>query len=90
MISPQGQHQTYLHGFADRVNNDLATARRPMPARQLFAGIVLFAALVLGCVGFGGAMQTASLYCHDVGKRTCLGLIVNDLTGQPMPARSGD
>ena len=44
--------------------------------------VALVGAVVLGCAGLTGVMQSAGLQCHDVGYRSCATLVLDDLTGK--------
>jgi hypothetical protein len=89
MISPQGQNQKYLHGFADRVDRGIGV-HRPAPAGStlwwMVRTVAVVATTVLGCVGFTGVLQSAAMQCHGVGYQGCATLVIDDLTGKSRPA----
>jgi hypothetical protein len=47
--------------------------------------VAVIAAVVLGCVGFTGAMQSATMQCHGVSYRGCATLVIADLSGKSEP-----
>lgn len=87
MISPQGQNESCLRDLADRVDHHAAPPRRPTSA--LLAAAVL-AAVMITCVGFGGALQSASAHCHGIKTRVCLAIVFDDLTGRAKPIPPSD
>nr|WP_221374658.1 hypothetical protein [Actinoplanes polyasparticus] len=92
MIGPHAHNEKHLDEFGRRVGHGPG-ADRPTPRGStgwwVVRAVAVVGVTVFGCVGFAGVLQSASLHCNDVGRRACIGLVVNDLTGKtPTPART--
>lgn len=91
MLGPHAPNNKHLHEFACRTPHG---PYRPAPSGSTIwwtiKAVALVGMLMLGCVGFAGALQSAGLNCHDIGRRACLALVVDDLTGKTPPAPRSD
>jgi hypothetical protein len=83
MISPQGQNETYVRDVGRQGERSWAGTRTSTTTSWWL--LALFGVMALGCVGFAGALQSAGEVCQDVGRRACLSLVIDDLTGEPVP-----
>jgi hypothetical protein len=92
MINPHGHHQRDLHDFAERVDRRVGTAPPAHSGSTTWwaaKAALVVSIVVLGCAGLGGVIQSSAMRCHDVSHRTCLSLVIDDLT-RSKPARRAD
>jgi hypothetical protein len=92
MINPHGHHQRDLHDFAGRVDRGIGTAPPAQSGSTIWwaAKAALVVSIVgLGCAGLGGVIQSSTMRCHDVGHRTCISLVIDDLM-RSKPTRRAD